>query len=674
MGFWEEMAGRTVWQTYCYMEETGRTGSFERFPYLEVLVQRGIQKEKEPDKSRRYRTLLARLGRKATAEDAEAAADADGKLVDMLVRLSLTSMLVPEFTAYLNYYTGNAATLSLACEILGAEYPNYAQAVKMLKRLRNVFFIDFTKVPVILANLEGDHALLEYLTGDFGGNPALENFAVQIPKTEKPHSMYVRGKLAKSGAAMLVNTGIVQISGRGGRRFLARHIAAELEKDLLLIGLDKLAAGEEADFRIMQAVHEAFLREGMICIYGIDEKSLKDGWGGAERFFESAVRVFLEAGIDVLLCTDKEIRFAGENVRIARIELAALERSEREKVWQGFIKRYGLAADAALCSVRYCLNANEIARVAERWKECGQEGEEGVSRLCFEELRGSTGNRLGQLIEATVCFSDLAAPPETMNLLEEICFGATQGYRIYEEWGLKEKFPYGRAVSVLLIGPPGTGKTMTAHALAHEIGMPLYQVDLSYIMDKYIGETEKHLEQVFSFAEKSRVVLFFDEADSLFGRRSEVADGKDRYANMEVSYILQRIEQYDGVVVLATNFYNNIDKAFLRRMKYVIRYQPPDEGVRRAIWEKSLPGKLPQENIDIPYLSRQFELTGGMIKNIIQGACITALHEERPLGMSHVLAAVRREYEKMERSMPREFWGEYGYLAVREAGRGKNPD
>lgn len=203
---------------------------------------------------------------------------------------------------------------------------------------------------------------------------------------------------------------------------------------------------------------------------------------------------------------------------------------------------------------------------------------------------------------------------------------------------------------------------MTAHALAKELGIPLYQVDLSHVLDKYIGETEKHLEQIFAFAAKARPVLFFDEADSLFGKRGEVTEGKDRYANMEVSYILQRIEQFDGVVVLATNFYNNIDKAFLRRMKYVLKYQSPDAEIRRSIWEDCLPPQLPREELDLDFLACQFDFTGGMIKNVVYVACVMAVQQGTNLTMEHILLAVRAEYEKMERTVTKDVWGEYGYL------------
>ncbi|MCH5258810.1 MAG: ATP-binding protein [Lachnospiraceae bacterium] len=216
----------------------------------------------------------------------------------------------------------------------------------------------------------------------------------------------------------------------------------------------------------------------------------------------------------------------------------------------------------------------------------------------------------------------------------------------------------------MLSGPPGTGKTMTAQTIAGELGLPLYQVDLSGVMDKYIGETEKHLEEIFSFAEKANVVLFFDEADALFGKRGEVLEGRDRYANMEVAYILQRIEQFEGIVILSTNFYNNIDKAFLRRMKYVLKYGMPDKDIRHRIWTSNLPKEQFREELDIDYLASQFEFTGGMIKNVVLSASVSAVYEERCLSMEHLLQAIRAEYEKMEWPVSPGMWGEYEYLMM----------
>ena len=245
-----------------------------------------------------------------------------------------------------------------------------------------------------------------------------------------------------------------------------------------------------------------------------------------------------------------------------------------------------------------------------------------------------------------------------VNEQEILCFADIQAEEV--KWLWYPYIPYGKIT--ILQGDPGCGKTMAVHVLSNMLDLPLYRIDLSQVVDKYIGETEKHLEEAFSFAEKTNMVLFFDEADSLFGKRSEVSDAKDKYANTEVSYLLQRLEQYHGTAIMATNFQNNIDPAFLRRIKYAIRFLPPDEEQRLAIWKSCIPEELPCGDLDLPYLAKQFDFSGGTIKNVLLNSCVIALAQNEPLNMLHILKAVRNEYIKMDRPVSSSIWGEYGYL------------
>lgn len=655
MEFLEAKLYQTIQNTYRYMERTGREESLERFPYLGLLVERaqtyGEALRQAGDlQTDRYSRLLALLS--------------DGKhdgVLENVIDLALAVMQEPEFSAYLHYFTGNRATLQLAYGMAGISYPAYSDVTEKWRRLRNIFCTE-EKAPLTCANIDGNHELLAYLTGHDGNNPMLE-WAQRFDPAEKLHPMYVRAELAETGARLLTAGGgetyltaekgaALQIAGSGGRRFLAKHIAKRMKKGMLIIRTGAIweAGGARAE-RMAQAMRSACLWGDLVCFYGNAEE---------DAFFSDAVCPFLEAGIFVILCTENQTTFDGRGAgRVVRIDLQPLSRKEREILWREFAETYAFPEDPGVCSVRYRLNASEIARAVERWRSVCAAGEESdrMSKFCLWESVSEGKPGFGQIVAPEIGFSNLMISAHMQKTLQEICCGAARGYRMYEEWGLKACYPYGRAISVLLAGPPGTGKTMTAHVIAHELGVLLYQVDLSHILDKYIGETEKHLEQAFSFAEKTNMVLFFDEADALFGKRAEVAEGKDRYANAQVSYLLQRIERYDGVVVLATNFYQNIDKAFLRRMKYVLKYQAPDESLRRLIWESCLVPELPREAVDTAYLAEQFELTGGMIKNIMQCACITAICEERPLCMEHILGAIRMEFEKMERIITPELWG-----------------
>ncbi|MBQ6886964.1 MAG: ATP-binding protein [Lachnospiraceae bacterium] len=226
---------------------------------------------------------------------------------------------------------------------------------------------------------------------------------------------------------------------------------------------------------------------------------------------------------------------------------------------------------------------------------------------------------------------------------------------------MQSKYTYGTGVSCLFAGPPGTGKTMAAQIMSTMLELPLYRVDLSQVVDKYIGETEKKLEAIFNLAEKSNTILFFDEADSIFGKRSEVSEAKDRYANTEVSYILQRIDEYDGIVILATNFKNNIDEAFMRRIRYVVEFVMPDAEMRYEIWKGCFPAEVPVEDIDFQYLANRFELSGGNIKNIVLNAVFLAAAEDVPVNMMHILESLRMEKLKMGKVMIARDFGEYGF-------------
>lgn len=686
----EAVIGGVIDKAYAYLEETGRTESFERFPYLGVLTERLTGQESGKEKqerktdeyaAERYEQILDRLSE-----------NRDDPVLRTAAGLALTAALVTEFAAYLNYYTGNRATLQLAFEMCGIFCPDYAEVTAKWKRLALCFRVE-KKEPLNYANMEAGHELLTYLTGAGlhenirRGTVAEESFGDQVEffsfQTDL-HPMYVREALAERGAELLAKGGgFLQICGHGGRRFLAKQIAKRVKRDMLFVRGGWLC-GEENDEqsgRLMRIVHEAFLYSCIVCIEEGEQKQEQDGNAGGEgakRLFNAA-RILLEAGIPVMICTAEASAMGGmDRAGITRMELTPLSRGERDRVWRGLVEKGKRDKDIERCSALYKMSENDIAQAVEEWKagvsreenlpreertaSSRSERAESLSEICCRILCRGQKQQLGTLLLPRVGFSDLIVPERVRRLLREICCGALQGYRLYEEWGLKERYPYGRNISLLLAGPPGTGKTMTAHVLAHEIGAPLYQVDLPHIMDKYIGETEKHLEQVFAFAEKTNVILFFDEADALFAKRGEVTEGKDRYANMEVSYLLQRMEQFDGVVILATNFYQHIDKAFLRRIKYVIKYQEPGEKMRKQIWENCLVKELPREEIDISYLARQFAFSGGVIKNVVQSACISAVYEGRPLSMEHVLRAVRMEYEKLERSMTPEMWGEYGYL------------
>ena len=252
-------------------------------------------------------------------------------------------------------------------------------------------------------------------------------------------------------------------------------------------------------------------------------------------------------------------------------------------------------------------------------------------------------------IETRATWEDLILPAATEAMLKEVTAQTRHRHRVYEEWGMGSRSRRGLGIAALFHGPSGTGKTLTAEVIANELQVDLYHVDLSQIVSKYIGETEKNLEKIFSAAERAGALLLFDEADALFGKRSEIRDAHDRYANIEVGYLLQRIEAYDGLVILTTNLKGSLDSAFLRRFRFVISFPFPDTEDRRRLWQMAFPDTAPTEAIDTHRLSRVV-LSGGSIRNIALAAAFLAAEESGPINTDRILRAASRELAKMERS------------------------
>lgn len=259
-------------------------------------------------------------------------------------------------------------------------------------------------------------------------------------------------------------------------------------------------------------------------------------------------------------------------------------------------------------------------------------------------------NHLARKITPHYTLADLVVPPDVQAQLRELSAQVEHRPLVYETWGFGRKLAHGKGLIVLFTGEPGTGKTLAAQALAHDLGLDLYKIDLSGVVSKYIGETEKNLSQIFAEAENANAILFFDEADALFGKRSEVKDAHDRYANIETAYLLQRMEEYAGVIILATNLKMNLDEAFLRRMHAVVDFPLPDSADRERLWRGALTDSVPlSQDVDLTFLARTFKMSGGNIRNIVLFAAFLAAAEGSPLTMKHVLRATRREFQKIGR-------------------------
>jgi hypothetical protein len=273
--------------------------------------------------------------------------------------------------------------------------------------------------------------------------------------------------------------------------------------------------------------------------------------------------------------------------------------------------------------------------------------------------------RLALRVPPRRTWDDLIVHQEQLDQLRELSARYRHRHRVHEEWGFRA-VPSAGLVAVFA-GGSGTGKTLAAEVIAGDLGLDLYKIDLAAVVSKYIGETEKNLDRIFGAASAGNVVLFFDEADALFGKRSEVGDAHDRYANIEVSYLLQRIETYDGLVVLATNLQRNMDQAFLRRIHVAVEFPQPDEEARRAIWALSFPPAAPAHQLDLDFLARQFKLSGGSIRNAAVGAAFLAAGAGEPITMELVALALKRELHKLGRLLTEDEFDRYFPLVVESA-------
>ena len=272
---------------------------------------------------------------------------------------------------------------------------------------------------------------------------------------------------------------------------------------------------------------------------------------------------------------------------------------------------------------------------------------ERVQRSCRLHSRGGLDD-LAQRIDSTADWEDLILPPAQIQLLRELAGQVRHRATVHETWGFAARGARGLGLSALFIGDSGTGKSLAAEVIANDLGLDLYRIDLSAVVSKYIGETEKNLARLFADAASFDAILFFDEADALFGKRSAVREAHDRYANIEISFLLQELESYDGVVVLATNLRKNIDDAFVRRLHATVEFPVPGTAERLRIWQRIWPAAAPlAEDVDLEYLARTVEVPGGNIANIALSGAFFAAADGGTVTMAHLHRATQREYQKM---------------------------
>jgi hypothetical protein len=351
------------------------------------------------------------------------------------------------------------------------------------------------------------------------------------------------------------------------------------------------------------------------------------------------------------------------------VELTTPAAGLRAEAWRRGLGEHGVAFDetqlAAVASL-FPFHVGQIRTAARTAAETLGTGAQLDAPTWRRICRGCARHHLERMAERLPTpydWSDLVLPRDHLSQLREIADAAEKREQVLERWRFGDKVCVTPGVSALFFGASGTGKTMAAGVLASHLGMDLFRIDLSRVVSKYIGETEKNLDALFAEARRAYAVLFFDEADALFGKRSEVKDAHDRYANIEVAYLLQRMESYEGLTVLATNLHTNLDEAFLRRLQFSVEFPQPTVAQRRELWRKMWPGAAPLgADLDLEFVARELDLTGGQIRNIALRAAYLAAGDGAAIGMRHLIAAVRREHQKLGRLTVERTFGPYASL------------
>lgn len=446
-----------------------------------------------------------------------------------------------------------------------------------------------------------------------------------------------------------------------GKRTVAAATAKELGLPLLVGNLEHVFAQSiPVDAQLWLLARESFLQPAVLCVENLD---LLLGEGKDDRSAEfrtlfEAIELFSQVTF-LLSSSDLSPHKRFKNSVFISQHLPIPYDADRVKLWQSHAHSYRFddEVDYGTVGSQFRFTSGQICDALSSAQDMAlwrSPRDEAVSmQELYAACRAQSDPKLIELtrkIEPRYQWNDIVLPTNAHEQLLEICSQARNRHIVFGEWGFDRKLSLGKGLSALFSGPPGTGKTMGAEVIASELGLDLYKIDLSQVISKYIGETEKNLRRIFDAAEHANAILFFDEADALFGKRSEVRDSHDRYANVEISYLLQKMEEYEGVSILATNLRKHMDEAFVRRLQFIVEFPFPDAECRERIWCVTFPKETPvDDDVDQKILAEEIRLAGGSIKNIALGAAFYAAGDGGIIRMSHLMQAARREHQKLGR-------------------------
>jgi DNA polymerase III delta prime subunit len=500
--------------------------------------------------------------------------------------------------------------------------------------------------PEALSPISLDERMIGFIQGHGACDPRLGGLMRELGRIPLPQTLVAKAagltrKIIIGGRAG------AQIVGprRSGRRAAAQAVAADMgltAVEVELSAMPQTSAERRGRFALM--AREAALSRLCLVIDAAPETHGPDD-PTATQAMQGARDAIAVGGALTLVLAEDPAPGLGE---LPLLRLSPLTRTERLWGWSEAFANQPVEPDLLDSLVdHFPFGLNQMSEVAERMEADGLVDREALWSACRERGTGRLEG-LARRVETSRGWDDLVLPKEVLADLHAVADQVGRRGIVYGRWGYDALLPHGRGVSALFAGPSGVGKTLAAEVIARELGLDLYCVDLATVVSKYIGETEKNLKRIFDAAEEAGAVLFIDEADALFGKRSEVKDSHDRYANIEISYLLQRIEQHNGLAILATNMRSHIDFGFLRRLRYLIDFPFPDFAERRILWRKAFPKQAPLLDIDLDLLAA-LDIAGGNIIVIATNAAFLAAAEGSAIAMRHVRQAARAEFRKLDR-------------------------
>jgi hypothetical protein len=534
---------------------------------------------------------------------------------------------------------GAWATFGIALAALPEPHWSALTPMRPLRRWRLVEAEEGTGL--VAARLRIDERVLHYIAGVNGLDMRLRSLLHTINEPDAlADAQRETGRAVVEALARQPDAAVplVQLWGNDahGQRDVAAYVAAHAGMNLYAISAaDIPSAPHDIEALVTLWDREVALSDGALLIEAGDASAASHG---VRRFVEQTGGLVMTA-LHEPIAVDRDDR---------RYRVDKPDGQDQLRLWQRLLgESVESAQQLADAGAAFHLSAHDVRQVAGRLR-IGTGDLDGLQRQYCRELACRRLDGLAQRIAPTAGWDDLVLPPAQMQALRQIASHVRHRATVYERWGFAAQSSRGLGLAVLFAGDSGTGKTMAAEVLARELGLDLFRIDLASVVSKYIGETEKNLARIFDAAEDGGAILLFDEADALFGRRSEVKDSHDRYANIEVSYLLQRMEAYRGLAVLTTNQKAALDTAFQRRLRLVVNFPFPDTAERHEIWCRAFPAQTPTAGLEPAKLAK-LHMSGGQIRNIAVNAAFHAAEAGEAVGMAHLLRAAHGEAAKRER-------------------------